>query len=38
MNLTRLDLLVIAIPPAIVLSASIYLKRYMKGVADFFSR
>ena len=37
MNLQRIDLLIIAIPLCIVLGTSIYLKRYMKSVADFLA-
>ena len=37
MNLTALDIAIIAIPLGIVLFVSIYLQRYMKSVADFLA-
>jgi len=37
MNLTYLDIAIIAIPLAIVLWVSIYLRQYMKSVADFLA-
>src|SRR4051812_45645468 len=37
MNLTALDITIIAIPLLIVLCVSIYLRRYMKSVADFLA-
>jgi Na+/proline symporter len=37
MNLTALDLAIIGVPLALVLFVSIYLRRYMRSVADFLA-